>query len=145
MATLHQSPTGSREPDPRAPLAIVIADARPDTRSALRLLLREETDLRVSAEAADAAAALTALTQHPAAVVLLDCDLPGLPLARLVRALRAVQPAVPIVVMSARPEARNAALLAGATAFLSKGAPPETVPSTLRAAAGAANWPVDQG
>jgi DNA-binding NarL/FixJ family response regulator len=88
----------------------------------------------------------------PVDVVLLDWELPGMPPAELVQALRAVRPSLPVVAMSARHEARAAALAAGVTAFCSKAAPPETVPATLRAAAATlraaangANWPVDQG
>lgn len=81
----------------------------------------------VVGEAADATGLLLILENGPVDVVLLDWDLPGLPVHHLLRLLRLERPSLHIIAMSSRPEARRQALQAGAAAFLSKGAPPETV------------------
>ncbi len=58
-------------------------------------------------------------------LVLLDWSLPGMAACDLLPALRRVCPDLLVVAPSARPEARRAALAAGANAFASKGNPPE--------------------
>ena len=58
-------------------------------------------------------------------IVLLDWELPGLPRHDVLPALRARCPRLKVIALSGRPEARQAALAAGADAFVSKGDPPE--------------------
>lgn len=110
---------------------ILIADDQGHVRSALRLLLEQEPGITVIAEAADATGLLLSLESSPLDVVLLDWDLPGLPIHHLLRLLRLERPSLPIIAMSSRPEARFQALQAGVAAFLSKGAPPETILTIL--------------
>jgi DNA-binding NarL/FixJ family response regulator len=64
-------------------------------------------------------------------LVLLDWGLPGLPSKALLPALRALCPHLKVVVLSGRPEARQAALDAGADAFVSKIDPPERLLAAL--------------
>lgn len=106
---------------------ILIADDQGHIRSALSLLLEQEPEMVVVGEAADATGLLLSLENGPVDVVLLDWDLPGLPIRHLLRLLRLERPFLHIIAMSSHPEARPQALQAGAVAFLSKGAPPETV------------------
>ena len=106
---------------------ILVADAQSHVRSALRLWLEQEANFVVVGEAMDVTGLLLGLERGPVDVVLLDCDLPGLPICHLLRLLQWERPFLPIIAMSSRPEARRQALQSGATAFLSKGAPPETV------------------
>jgi DNA-binding NarL/FixJ family response regulator len=110
---------------------LLIADGQSHVRSALRLLLEQEPGMVVVEEAADATGLLLSLEKEPVDVVLLDWDLPGLPIRHLLRLLRLERPSLHIIAMSSRPEARQQALQAGVTTFLSKGAPPETVRSIL--------------
>jgi DNA-binding NarL/FixJ family response regulator len=114
------------------PLHLLIADDQTSVRDALRLLLEQEPHITISGEAADATGLLLLVAQHPAQVLLLDWELPGLPPEHLLRLVHFEQPALRIVAMSSRPEARTAALAAGAAAFLSKGAPAEAVRSVLQ-------------
>lgn len=115
------------------PLHVLLADDRASVRAALRFLLEHEPDLAVVGEAADATGLLLAASQHPADVLLLDWELPGLPIRHLLRLLQFERPSLRIIAMSSRPEAKPHALEAGAAAFLSKGAPPEAVRAALLA------------
>jgi DNA-binding NarL/FixJ family response regulator len=106
-------------------MRILVADDQMKVRSALRLLLEQETDLPVVGEAADATDLLLAVVEKAPDVVMLDWELPGLPATQLLHLLRHKQPSLKIIAMSGRPEARQAALEAGVVAFVSKSEPPE--------------------
>ncbi len=117
--------------DERTPLRILLADDQASVRAALRFLLEQEPHITIVGEAADATGLLLALTKCQADVVLLDWELPGLPPRHLLRLLGYERPSLHVIAMSSLPEAHQQALRAGATAFLSKGAPPEEVLATL--------------
>ncbi|MCA9874208.1 MAG: response regulator transcription factor [Anaerolineales bacterium] len=110
---------------------ILVADDQSHVRSALRLLLEQEPNMVVVGEAVDVTGLFKRLERGPVDVLLLDWDLPGLPIRHVLRLLQLERPSLPIIAMSSRPEARQQALQAGVAAFLSKGAPPETVLSLL--------------
>jgi len=105
-------------------MRILLADDQPKVRSALRLLLEEE-GLDVVGEASDAEQALEQTAEREPDLVLLDWELPGQGGPAAVAGLRDAQPGVLVVALSGRPGARQAALDAGADAFVSKGEPPE--------------------
>jgi DNA-binding NarL/FixJ family response regulator len=114
---------------------ILIADDRPEVRSALRLILAQRAGAAVVTEASDLGAALDAARQHPPDAVFLDWELPGkgpmtTPQA-LIEALRTLAPAVAVVALSSSPSARRTARLAGADAFVSKTDPPENLIEAL--------------
>lgn len=105
---------------------ILIADDQPKVRSALRLLLEQEPGLSVIGEIADAQDLLVQAAATCPDLVLLDWELPTHPShSNLIAALRALCPRLRVIALSGRPEARHAALAAGADAFVSKGDPPE--------------------
>jgi DNA-binding NarL/FixJ family response regulator len=114
---------------------VYLADAQPDERSALRLLLLD-LKMKVVGEAADW---LTTITQAPLShmnMLLVDWDLlPESPTAAL-EDLRKACPAALVIVLISHLDARHqAALSAGADAFISKGETPERVAENLRAVA----------
>ena len=111
---------------------ILIADSRHDVRSALRLLLEQDAEIVVSAEAAkfDDLVEQVRLTRPD--LIILDCDLPGLQAEGLLRILRFISPGVRVVALCARPEMRQAALSAGADAFFSKADPPQILVDAIR-------------
>lgn len=111
---------------------ILIADSRHDVRSALRLLLEQDAEIMVSAEAAkfDDLVEQVRLTRPD--LIILDCDLPGLQAEGLLRILHFISPGVRVVALCARPEMRQAALSAGADAFFSKADPPQTLVDAVR-------------
>jgi len=115
---------------------VFLADAQPEERSALRLVLLD-LDMEVVGEAADWP---TTLAQAPATrldMLVVDWDL--LPVDEGLQSLgvlRLLCPATLVVVLISHLDARQqAALSAGADAFISKAETPERVADRLRAAA----------
>jgi two-component system, NarL family, response regulator DesR len=115
---------------------VYLADAKPEERSALRLMLLD-LNMEIVGEAADWP---TTLANAPATLLdmlLVDWDL--LPTSLGVQALaklRMVCPATLVVVLISHLDARQqAAISAGADAFISKGEMPERVAERLRLAA----------
>jgi len=111
---------------------VYLADARPDERTALRLLLLD-MNMEIAGEAADW---LTTLTQAPVShsdMLLVDWDLlPDSPTAALEELRKACPAALVIVLISHLDARQQAALSAGADAFISKGETPERVAERLR-------------
>ncbi len=117
-------------------LRILVADSRPDVRSALKLLVEQDAGMVVSSEARRGGDVLEQVKATCPDVIILDCDLPGLQAGDLLRAVRTVCPGVWVVAICARSEARHAALSAGADAFVSKAEPPQSLLSTIRQGTG---------
>lgn len=101
---------------------VLVADDRSEVREALRLLLEVETGAAVS-EAANVHALFDGLRADCPDLLFVDWELPGL--GRTLAGLRAAAPRTVIVATSGRPEARQAALAAGADGFICKSYPPD--------------------
>jgi DNA-binding NarL/FixJ family response regulator len=114
---------------------VYLADAKPEERSALRLLLLD-LKMEVVGEAADWAVTLAQVPVCRTDMLLVDWDLlPSEPTVAL-EELRTACPAALVVVLISHLDARQqAALSAGADAFISKGETPERVAERLRAVA----------
>ena len=115
---------------------VYIADAMPEERSALRLLLMD-LNLEVVGEAADW---MTALAQAPslrADMLLVDwAMLPRTMQSTALEGLRRVCPAALVIVLISHLDARQqAALSSGADTFISKSETPERVAERLRSVA----------
>jgi len=120
---------------------VYIADAKTEERSALCLLI---FDLKMDL-AGEAADWLTTLAQVPICrtdILLVDWELlPSEPGAALEELRKACPAALVIVLISHLDARQQAALSAGADAFISKGESPERVAERLRAvAAGVADY-----
>jgi DNA-binding NarL/FixJ family response regulator len=115
---------------------VYLADAQPEERSALRLLLLDLA-LEVVGEAADWPTTLAQAPKTGLEMLLVDWDL--LPVDLGVKSLAELRLACPnalVVVLISHLDARHqAALSAGADVFISKGETPERVAERLRAAA----------
>lgn len=105
-------------------MRILLADHRLKVRFALRALLEQRPGVEVVDEAVDAEDLLAQIEAACPDLVLLDWKLQGLPTMGLLPTLRQVCPKACVIVLSGRPEARRAALDAGADAFVSKTDPP---------------------
>jgi DNA-binding NarL/FixJ family response regulator len=114
---------------------VFIADAKPKERSALRLVLLD-LKMEVAGEAADWD---TTLEQAPISrtdMLLIDWDLlPNSPTAALDDLRKACPAALVIILISHMDARQQAALSAGADAFISKGETPERVAERLRSVA----------
>lgn len=110
---------------------IFLADAQPKVRFGLRVLLERRSGLEVLGEAANADDLLDQVGGGCPDLVLLSWELPGRDGVDLVSALRKACPSLRVIAISGRPEARQAALSAGADAFVSKADPPEQLLATL--------------
>jgi DNA-binding NarL/FixJ family response regulator len=116
---------------------VVVADAAAHVRSALRLVLEQNTEASCAAELTNGAQLLAELAQACADLLVVDWHLPDLDLANLRPILSQLCPRLRIVVLSCRPEERQFALAAGADAFVSKADAPEALLFNLRAMAAA--------
>lgn len=112
---------------------VLLADDQTKVRSALRLLLEQQPEMNVVGEAVEAEDLLVQVEAAQPDLVLLDWELLDQGGAATLARLRAAQPGLVVIALSGRPEARRAALDAGADAFVSKGDPPERLLTTLRA------------
>jgi DNA-binding NarL/FixJ family response regulator len=114
---------------------VYLADALPDERAALRLLLLD-LKMQVVGEAADWPTLLAQAPTTQLDMLLVDWDLlPNGSVAALAD-LRVACPAAFVIVLISHLDARQqAALSAGADAFISKGETPDRVAERLRAAA----------
>ncbi|NQU31546.1 MAG: response regulator transcription factor [Anaerolineae bacterium] len=113
---------------------IYLADAQPEERSALRLLLLD-MKMEVVGEAADWPTTLTQAPVSRADLLLIDWELLPNSATAALKKLRKVCPAALVIVLISHLDARHqAALSAGADAFISKGEMPERVAERLRAA-----------
>lgn len=122
-------------------MRILLADDQAEVRSALRLLLEQETGDEVIAEARDALELLARMREEAPEVVLLDWELPGMPAGEVLATLRERYPGVVVIAMSGRPETRQEALACGADRFVSKGDPAESLLSAIREVSDSAPQP----
>jgi DNA-binding NarL/FixJ family response regulator len=122
-----------------APLRVVIAEAQGLVRAGFRLLLERQDDMVVTAEAATANEAVTAVRDAGADVVLMDLDLPGsggLEAAqRIIEQSPEGETRVVMLMTSQTDEAVFGALRAGATGLLLKDADPDELVSAVRVVA----------
>jgi len=106
-------------------MRILLSDDQPKVRFALRVLLERQPGVEIVGEAIAADDLLAQARTIRPDLVLLGWELPGLSATRSLSALRRACPDLYVIALSGRPEARRAALAAGADAFVSKGDPPE--------------------
>ncbi len=111
---------------------VYLADAKPEERSALRLLLLD-LNLEVVGEAADWSSALAQAPVSRTDMLVVDWDLLPNTSGAALEELRKACPAALVIVLISHLDARQqAALSAGADAFISKGEMPERVAEHLR-------------
>ena len=115
---------------------VYIADSLTEDRSALRLMLLD-LNMEVVGEAADWATALAQAPTRITDMLLIDWELlPSTSPTLALNQLRRACPAALVIILISHLDARQqAALSAGADAFISKGETPERVAERLRVAA----------
>jgi DNA-binding NarL/FixJ family response regulator len=112
-------------------MRVLVADDQAHVRSAIQVLLKQETDVTVVGEVGEAGELLAQLWATHPDLLLLDWELPGLTAMGSLTILRNRFPALMVVALSGQPEARQAALAAGVDAFVSKTDPPEQLLAVL--------------
>ncbi len=129
--------TTTRKPAGRGPLRVLIADDHPLIREGLKKILREETDMVVVGEAAQADEIFDRLDHLPVDVVLLDISLPQKSGLEVLKDLKLKYPAVQVLILSMHPEDRFAirALKAGAAGYITKDEAAGILVEALRAVA----------
>ena len=117
---------------------IVLVEDNDVFREALELLLGMRPDVEVVASVADGASAVAAALEHRPDVVLMDYRLPGLDGLQATARLRAAEPGVAVVALtaSANEGEREALVAAGAVACLTKDQELEEIVAAILQAAG---------
>ena len=106
-------------------MRILLADGRPKVRFALRVLLERQPRIEVVGEASNLYQLLAQVGIICPDLVLLGWELPGLAALSSLNVLYDACPGLSVIALSGRPEARQAALSAGADGFVSKADPPD--------------------
>ena len=121
------------------PISIVLADDHTVVRSALRVLLDEEPDFEVVAEAGDVDEAIRYVRGHKPTVLILDLNMPGRPSLKVIPEIAEASPGTKIVVLTMQKEpafARQALRLGVLGYVLKEAADDELVQAVRQAAAG---------
>ena len=124
-------------------IRILIADDHPFLRTTLVDLLAATDDIRVVAECADGAEVAEAAARTEPDVVLMDLNMPRMSGLEAIRALRATQPGVRVIVLtgSLTAAAVREAQALGVAGFLLKGDDGNALPDQIHAvAAGRTVW-----
>jgi two-component system, NarL family, response regulator NreC len=125
------------EPSAAKPIRIVLADDHPVVRRGLRMLLDDEADFEVVAEAGDIDQTRRFVHGHRPAVLVLDLNMPGGSSIEAIPSIRAEFPATHIVVLTMQQEPAFAreALAAGASGYVLKQAADGELVAAVRLAA----------
>jgi two-component system response regulator NreC len=120
-----------------AEITVVLADDHVVVRSALRMLLEEEPDIKVVAEAGDASSAMRYVKGHRPEVLILDINMPGGSGLGAIPAIRSQSPDTQIVMLTMQAEtaAAREALQAGVLGYILKEAAGEDLVKAVRLAA----------
>ena len=87
-------------------IELLVVDDHTIFRAGIRRLMSDETDIRVTGEAADSAEALAAVRSRQFGVVLLDIHLGARSGLETLARLRAEQPRLPVIMLSMYAEAQ---------------------------------------
>lgn len=119
---------------PAAKRRVLLVDDHPMMRAGYSALLSREHDLCVCGEAATTEEALSAAAKLQPDLMLADITLPGRNGIELIKDLRAVNPALPILVISMHDESLWAerSLRAGASGYIMKSEPGRSIVEAIR-------------
>ena len=104
-------------------------------RQGLANILKSEPDIEIVGEASDGVQAVTESARLKPAVIVMDVSMPKMNGVEAAQAIHAAQPEIRIIGLSMYEEADRAEAMrkAGASAYLSKGGPPEALLAAIRA------------
>ena len=112
-------------------LRILIVDDQQRARRSLKALLATRFQLVDTCEATNGREALGCVEECKPDVVLMDARMPDMDGIEATRIIKMKSAHTPVIVLSMYPEYQAAALAAGASAFISKGEPPERLLDVL--------------
>ena len=119
-------------------IGILMIDDHSIVRNGIKMMLGTTDDIEIVAEAESAEEAQRLLHKGVFDVVLLDIELPGMNGFEFLKILHVSHPNLPILMLSMHPENIYGprALKFGASGYLSKNSPLETLTSAIRTVAG---------
>lgn len=117
-------------------ITVLLADDQPMIRASLRVILEDQPDIRVVAEAADGAEAIALARRLRPDVCLVDVQMPGLDGIEVTRALAGSRDPLRVIVVTTFDfdEYIYGALQGGAAGFVLKDAGPDLLVEAVRAA-----------
>ena len=123
-------------------ITIVLADDHPVVRSGLRMLLENESDIEVVAEAGDIDAAQRYVLGHKPSVLVLDLNMPGGSSLDAIPDVTDASPNTSVVVLTMQedPAFAREALQAGARGYVLKQSAGTELVQAIRAAATGGTW-----
>jgi DNA-binding NarL/FixJ family response regulator len=113
-------------------MRVLIAVPRQEMCAALGLLLSQEPGIRVVGESGNSQKLLASLEDVRPDLVLLDCELPGLPTADLLAELYARDATLKVLILCSKTEREQAAPAAGARTFVDRTSHPRQLLTALR-------------
>jgi len=118
-------------------ISVLIVEDHPVVRSGIRMLLTEEGDIDVVAEASNGREALEFLENNRPDLLLLDISMPEVNGLEVTQHVREKYPSMPILILTMHEDERYffQLLRAGATGYIVKGAAPNDLVSAVRAVA----------
>lgn len=118
-------------------IRLVIVDDHAIVRSGLRQIAQSEVDIEVVGEAADSGELLDVLRKQESDVVLMDISMPGKNGLEALKLVKERWPTTAVLMLSMYPEDQYAvrSVKAGASGYLHKNSPPETVIQAIRTVA----------
>jgi two-component system, NarL family, invasion response regulator UvrY len=124
----------TQEPGVSRPLRVLIADDHDVVRAGLKQVLTDNSGSIQFGEAATGNEVLALAASQPWDVALLDISMPEPSGLKLLRQLKALRPAMPVLVLSMHPEDQYGVrvLKAGAAGYLTKNTASEEVASAIR-------------
>ncbi len=123
-------------------IRILLADDHAILRKGLKQLFSLEADLEVASEASNGAEVLQTLREHEFDLVLLDMSMEGISGAELIKSVKALKPALPILVLSMHKvmQVATLAIKAGADGYITKDSEPEILLAAIRKVAGGGKY-----
>jgi CheY-like chemotaxis protein len=112
-------------------LRILIVDDQPRARRSLKAVLATKFQLVDTCEAANGIEAVRCVEECKPDIVLMDARMPDMDGIEATRIIKTKSAHTPVILLSMYPEYQAAALAAGASAFISKGEPPERLLEAL--------------
>jgi DNA-binding NarL/FixJ family response regulator len=117
---------------------VLMIDDHSIVRHGIRLMIDKTDDIKIAGEAENAEEGLRVLHTEIFDVLLLDIELPGMNGFDLLKKLHISHPDLPILMLSMYPEEtyESRALKFGASGYMSKNSPLETLTSAIRTVSG---------